>query len=153
MFHRPALTERAAHVSSLTLPHGDLNPSNILRPRRGDRPVYFVDRQPFDHSLLVWTGASDLAYMMVLWWQTELRRELEEPVLRRYHDAVLSRGVEGYAWEDLLRDYALGVAQATYIAAGWCAMPGDPQAMRWVWGRHARRVLAAAADLDVLDSL
>jgi hypothetical protein len=51
-----ALVARATDGSSLTLVHGDLNPSNILRPRHTDVPVYFVDRQPFDHSLLVWTA-------------------------------------------------------------------------------------------------
>jgi hypothetical protein len=91
--------------------------------------------------------------MMVLWWPTELRRELEQSVLRRYHDGLRARGVRGYAWEDLQRDYALGAAQALYIAAGWCAMPGDPQPMRWVWGRHAGRVLTAVAEQDVLSLL
>ena len=133
--------------------HGDLNPSNILRPRQADVPVYFVDRQPFDHSFLVWTGASDLAYMMVLWWPTQLRRELGQLILMQYHDDLRARGVRGYAWEDLERDYALGAAQAIYTAAGWCATESDPQPMRWVWGRHARRVLAAAAAHDVLSLL
>jgi hypothetical protein len=145
-----SLTGRAADASSLTLVHGDLNPSNILRSRGGDGPVYFVDRQPFDHSLVIWTGASDLAYMMVLWWPTALRRELETLVLRRYLDTLHARGIRSYVWEDLQRDYALGGAQALYVAAGWCAMESDPQRMRWVWGRHARRVLAAAADHDVV---
>jgi hypothetical protein len=148
-----ALVARATDVSSLTLVHGDLSPSNILRPRHADVPVYFVDRQPFDHSFLVWTGASDLAYMMVLWWPPELRRELEQSCLRRYHDGLRAHGVREYAWEDLQRDYALGAAQAIYIAAGWCATESDPQPMRWVWGRHAGRVLAAVAEHDVLSLL
>jgi hypothetical protein len=91
--------------------------------------------------------------MMVLWWPTELRREFEQPVLRRYHDCLHARGIRGYAWDDLQRDYALGAAQAIYIAAGWCATDSDPQPMRWVWGRHASRVLPAAGDLDVLSLL
>ncbi len=148
-----ALKERTADASSQTLLHGDLNPSNILRPRVGDTPVYFVDRQPFDHSLTVWTGASDLAYMMVLWWETDARRELEDSVLRRYHDSLVARGVRDYSWGQLTCDYALGAAQSIYIAAGGCAELDEPESMRWVWGRHARRVLAAVDDLNILGAI
>jgi hypothetical protein len=148
-----ALKTRAADASSLTLVHGDLNSSNILRPIEGDTPVYFVDRQPFDHSLTVWTGASDMAYIMALWWEIEKRRELEFPVLRRYYDALLVRGVRDYSWEDLIQDYKVGIAQAIYISAGWCAEMEDPEPMRWVWGRHSQRVMAAVDDLDILDVL
>ena len=67
-------------------------------------------------------------------------------MLRRYYDHLTKRGVHRYAWEELRGDYALGAAQALYVAAGWCGIEGDPQPMRWVWGgRHASRVLAAAA--------
>ena len=115
--------------------------------------MYFVDRQPFDHSLTVWTGASDLAYIMTLWWETEKRRELEFPVLRRNCDAILARGVRDYSWEDLVRDYKLGIAQGIYISADWRAESGGPEPMRWVSGRHARRVMTAVDDLDILDSI
>ncbi|MDP6493849.1 MAG: phosphotransferase [Dehalococcoidia bacterium] len=52
----PALTDRRTDPSSLTLTHGDLSPGNILAPKQGDRPLYFIDRQPFEWSHTVWTG-------------------------------------------------------------------------------------------------
>ena len=54
--------------------------------------------------------------------------------MRRYYDHLTKRGVHRYAWEELRGDYALGAAQALYVAAGWCGIEGDPQPMRWVWG-------------------
>ena len=106
-----ALTARTFDTSSLTLIHGDLSPGNILAPNEGDRPLYFVDRQPFEWSPTVWTGASDLARVMVLTWEKSVRRQLEDTVLERYYDGLIGRGVDGYPWEALLRDYRLGVAE------------------------------------------
>lgn len=65
----------------ITLIHGDLNPGNILVPREGTMPVFLIDRQPFDWSLTVWLGVSDLAYAIVHWWPTEQRRAYEAPRL------------------------------------------------------------------------
>ena len=59
--------------------------------------------------------------------------------MRRYYDHLTKRGVHRYAWEELRGDYALGAAQALYVAAGWCGIEGDPQPMRWVWGGGAMR--------------
>jgi hypothetical protein len=35
-------------MSGFTLIHGDGGKANILIPRAGDRPVYIIDRQPFE---------------------------------------------------------------------------------------------------------
>ena len=42
--------------------------ANILVPRHGDRPVFLIDRQPFDWSLTTWLGVYDLVYATVLDW-------------------------------------------------------------------------------------
>jgi hypothetical protein len=51
----------AGSVASVVLNPGRGNwsagASNILVPRQGDRPIYLIDRQPFNWSLTAWLGA------------------------------------------------------------------------------------------------
>lgn len=47
----------------------------------------------------------------------------------------------------------VGRAYAHLHLSGWCAESDDPQPMRWVWGRHARRIMVATNDLNIIDSL
>lgn len=132
--HHPAkMVERTEDGSGFTLVHGDANPGNILAPLDGDTPVYLVDRQPFDWSLTTWLGASDLAYMMVHWWDTGVRRELEMPILRRYHSCLQARGVNSYSWDQLLLDYRLSMVNSVYVATEWCRNEEDCVEMKWAW--------------------
>jgi thiamine kinase-like enzyme len=145
--HPPLLRERARESETLTLVHGDPNPGNILAPIDGVRPVYLIDRQPFDWSLTTWLGVSDVAYMMVHWWDTEVRRRLELPVLRRYHAALKQHGIDGYSWEQLWRDYRLTAVQSLYVATEWCRLEEDRTKMRWVWLPQLKKAMAAFSDL------
>lgn len=145
--HPAAMIARAADTNSLTLIHGDVGENNVLVPREGDRPIYIIDRQPFDWSLTTWLGAYDLAYALVIDWDTPARRGLEWPVLRRYHDELRRRGVTGYSWERLVKDYRLMVAMGVYIATEYCR---DGITSRW-WSfgpGTLRRVLTACDDLQ-----
>ena len=72
--HPCAIIERSQDANGFTLIHGDVGHNNVLVPRRGDRPIYIVDRQPFNWSLTTWLGVYDLAYAIVLDWEPELRR-------------------------------------------------------------------------------
>ena len=96
--------------------HGDIGHHNILVPRRGDRPIYLIDRQPFNWSLTTWLGVYDLAYAMVLDWETDTRRQYEIPILKRYHAHLIKHGITDYTWERLFDDYRLCVAMGVYIA-------------------------------------
>ena len=105
--HPQAIIDRTSDDNGFTLIHGDVGHTNVLVPRDGDRPIYIIDRQPFDWSLTTWLGVYDLAYAMVLDWPVETRRRLEMPVLRRYHDQLAQKGLESYSWEQLYDDYRL----------------------------------------------
>jgi Ser/Thr protein kinase RdoA (MazF antagonist) len=96
--HPQALIARTADANGFTLIHGDVGENNVLVPREGERPIYLIDRQPFDWSLTTWLGVYDLAYAMILDWDTSARRAWEMLVLRRYHDELRRRGVAGYSW-------------------------------------------------------
>lgn len=146
-WHPVAVRTRLRDSRGLALIHGDLNPGNILSPRTGDGQIYLIDRQPFDWSLTVWLGVSDLAYAMVHWWPTELRRAFEQPVLRRYHQALVQRGVNDYSWAQLWDDYRLMAVLSLYVAVEWCVLPEDRERMRWVWFPQLQKALAAYADL------
>jgi hypothetical protein len=144
--HPPCMVERTKRREGFTLVHGDVNPGNILSPIDGHHPVYLLDRQPFDWSLAVWLGVSDLSYLMAHWWETDVRRKLELPVLRQYHESLRRRGVSGYGWEELLSDYRLCVVQSIYVATEWCVVEEDRTKMKWVWLPQLRKSMATYFD-------
>lgn len=146
------LARRARRPRHLTLVHGDLNPTNVLAGRDPKRslPLYFVDRQPFDWSLRVWTGASDLAYAIGLYWDASVRAGLEASTLKAYHEALLAQGIEGFTLSDLVADHALGLSQAISVPAHWCLLEEPREQMRWLWTRQAGRLAAALRAVDTL---
>ena len=130
-----------------TLVHGDLNPGNVLWPRQGTEPVYFIDRQPFDWSLQRWLGVSDLAQLMIIPWAPEQRREWQVPALRRYQEALGRAGVK-LPWPLLLDDYRLAALESVQIAVEWCADPVTRVEKRGLWEWMLGRALQAVDDLD-----
>lgn len=145
--HPAALIARTADANGFTLIHGDVGENNVLVPRQGERPIYIIDRQPFNWSLTTWLGVYDLAYAMLLDWDTAARRAWEMPVLRRYHDALRRRGVTDYSWERLVEDYRLMAAMGVYIATEYCR--GGVTSRWWSFGpTMLRRVLTACDDLQ-----
>ena len=135
--HEQAMRTRWARSHGMTLLHGDLNSMNILTPKSGDRPVYFLDRQPFDWSLQYGVAVSDLAYMLVLWWPNEARRLYEEAILRRWYESV---GTEEYSWDEALADWLLSVEQCLHVPLEWCSKPDTFDRMRWLWEIQLDRV-------------
>jgi len=147
--HHPALmAARCRDRDGICLVHGDINPTNILAPRAWPGRVYLLDRQPFDWSLRVWLGVSDLAYLMCSFWPESARREHEIAMLRQYHEGLLRRGVRGYGWDQLWADYRLSAVQAAYVAVEWGVLEADHERMRWLWSAELRRAMQAIADLE-----
>ncbi|MBL8046063.1 MAG: phosphotransferase [Anaerolineales bacterium] len=144
--HPPKMLARTSTPNGFTLIHGDVGHNNILVPREGMRPIFIIDRQPFDWSLTTWLGVYDLAYAMVLDWEIETRRQLEVPVLKHYHASLLQRGVKDYAWEQLWDDYRLCVAMGIYIAVEYCR--GSGAELVNVWLPMLQRALTACDDLQ-----
>ena len=145
--HPQALIRRAGDLSGFTVIHGDAGCYNILVPREGDRPLYLIDRQPFDWSLTTWLGVYDLAYAMLEDWEPETRRRLELPVLKSYHRRLQVLGVADYPWERLWDDYRLCVAMGVYIATEYCR-GGVNEHYIPVWLPMLQRALTACDDLD-----
>jgi hypothetical protein len=135
--HERAMRTRWARSHGMTLLHGDLNSTNILAPISRDRPVYFLDRQPFDWSLQYGVAVSDLAYMLVLWWPSEVRRVHEEAIFRRWYKTL---SAEEYSWNEALADWLLSVEQCLHVPLEWCSKPDTLERMRWLWEMQLGRV-------------
>ena len=88
-------------------------------------------------------ATDDLAYMMALHWYPERRRRLEQPLLDRYHAALLARGVAGYDRAALAEDYRLSVVWQLTTPV-WQAGYKLPPA---IWWSHLERILLAVDDL------
>jgi ecdysteroid kinase len=145
--HPQAMIERTRDGNGFTLIHGDVNCFNVLVPTAGDRPIYIIDRQPFDWSLTTWLGVYDLAYVMVLDWDIEIRRTHEQAILRRYHEQLIAHGVSGYSWEQLFEDYRLAAPMIVYIPTEWNQRAFNAETM-WIWLPMLQRALTAIDDLD-----
>ena len=132
--HPGAMIERTRNADGFSIIHGDPGCTNILVPRAGSRPLYLIDRQPFNWSLTTWLGIYDLVYATVLDWPVADRRRLEKPLLRRYHDQLLAHGVDGYSWDQLWTDYRLMIpiggtspsSTAAAVCTPICSSSGCP---------------------------
>ncbi len=142
--HPRAMIDRTRDAAGFTLIHGDANPTNVLVPRVGSRPIYIIDRQP---GLTTWLGVYDLSYAVIHRWEPETRRRLEQPMLRRYHDRLLEHGVDDYSWTRLLDDYRLCASMSTYVAVEWCR-DGAREDTKFRWMPMLQKTLTALADLD-----
>ena len=140
--HEQAFRRRWAQPQGMSLLHGDLNPTNILCPRRAEAPLYFLDRQPFDWSLTYGVAASDLAYAMIPWWPEPTMAACELAVLRRWHEALEQ---PDYGWEEAKADWRLSVRQCLNVPIEWCSKPATLESMRWLWQAQFTRVQHALA--------
>lgn len=139
------LHERWADPEGMTLLHGDLNPTNVLRPLAGGGPLFFIDRQPFDWSLTYGLAVHDLAYALLPWWPDAWRRAYQWPVLRAWHAAL---GQTGYRWHRVVADWQLSVLQCLCVPLEWCSKPETAHSMRWLWQAQLARLLAAGREGD-----
>ena len=151
--HCEKMIERVGDGRDLTCIHGDLNPGNILSPVSSRGKTYLIDRQPFDWSLTTWLGVSDLTYMMVHWWETEMRRSWEKPLLENYHRHLLQLGVPDYTWDQLWHDYRLCAMQSLYVPASWCIDPVERREVKGLWWSQLQKTMAACVDLKCAELL
>jgi Ecdysteroid kinase-like family len=87
-----------------TIAHGELRAENLfLSPDGG---ILMVDFQTVSQE----AGVIDLAYLISQSVPTDARRGHDEALIRRYHDGLLSGGVDNYPFEEAWRQYRLAVA-------------------------------------------
>jgi hypothetical protein len=135
-----ARTRRLASGRGLTLIHDDPHAGNFLYPRNPElHRLLLIDWK----SWSIQPGPADLAHMMGVFWFPERRARLEQPLLRRYLELLVSKGVTGYAWDDLWFDYRLAICGLLFYPA-WQWSMGLPD---WMWWSHLERLVTAYEDL------
>jgi hypothetical protein len=88
---------------------------------------------------------NDLAYMMALQWFPERRAIMEYPLLKHYHEALLSYGVKDYSWEDCLLDYRYSVMSHLFTPLfQWHSQ----QIPAMVWWNNFERISEAYKELN-----
>lgn len=99
-----------AEPKRFALMHGDYRLDNMLfDPDR--TTITVVDWQ----TLGVGLPARDLAYFTATSLAPEVRADIEQNLVGRYHEALLGYGVTDYDADSCWRDYRLGVIQAPLI--------------------------------------
>jgi len=140
------LWARVSGGGHFTLVHGDAHLWNVMYPKDPSRHSTVVfDWDNWDHG----PGPCDLAYMMALHWYPDRRARHEEPVLRRYHETLLSHIEEDYGWDDLMADYRLGHLLNFCIPV----VQQHYKLMPSIWWPHLERVFLSYEDLDCADLL
>lgn len=87
---------------ALTVVHGDAHTWNFLFPRSDHGATYIFDWQLWHLDV----GARDLAFMIALHWEPDVRQQLELPLLRFYYEKLNSAAdVNNYSFDDLFLDY------------------------------------------------
>ncbi|MCS5674238.1 MAG: phosphotransferase [Actinomycetota bacterium] len=131
----------AASEETQTLAHFDLRLDNLMF---SPEQVYFLDWQLSVRAI----GAVDVAYFIGWSMQNDLRRELAEELIARYHAQLLEAGVKGYSLaecEDHVRRSMLGVAMIA--AYGAIAVPATNERGQQLLDAMVDRVFSAVDDL------
>jgi hypothetical protein len=96
----------------LTISHFDFRVDNLFfDPGNSEHPVIVYDWQAFNIN----RGVVDLSYLLGGSLPIELRREIEEDIVRLYHDRLGEKGVSGYSWDECWQDYLKGTLTYAYI--------------------------------------
>jgi len=129
----------------LTVIHGDAHVWNFLFPRSGDGATYIFDWQLWHLDV----GPRDLAFMIGLHWDREVRKQLELPVLHFYHEKLINAGVSNYSFDELLLDYRRCVVRnLTFPLINWAR-----GFRREVWRHRLNCALAAYRDFNAAELL
>ncbi|WP_293000819.1 phosphotransferase [Nevskia sp.] len=137
----------AQQTAPFTIAHHDYRLDNILFDARGGAtPVAALDWQ----TLMAGPGVLDVAYFIGAGLLADDRRANEERLARRYHAALLARGIRDYDWDRCWHDYRLTAAHGLIMAVVGAAITtpterGDRMLSTMI-NRHARQMV----DLDTL---
>ena len=96
----------------ITLTHGDAWLGNFLFPKQNTNNQCNINQQVYIIDWETWSvgfGPNDLAHMIGLNWIPEIRKYLEEDLVKYYHNELVKYGIQEYRWEDCWHDYRLGI--------------------------------------------
>ena len=100
------------NLQPLTLVHRDTHVDNILfGDSEGVEPAILLDWQLVGKG----KGVYDLAFFLISSLEPGRRREIEAPMLARYHDALVRFGVDDYSLDRCRMDFLVSVVGKIYI--------------------------------------
>ena len=137
----------AMQTAPFTIVHHDYRLDNMLFDARGGTtPVAALDWQ----TLMAGPGVLDASYFIGAGLLPGVRRPVEEALARRYHSALLARGVSDYSWERCWHNYRLlaphGLIMGVVGAAITTPTERGDQMLSTMINRHAQQMI----DLDSL---
>jgi hypothetical protein len=135
----------------LTVIHGDFRMDNLFfAASPGQEPLIAVDWQ----GSLRGRASQDVAYFLSGSVPTELRRQHERALIKRWHAGLVANGVTGYsehdAWEDYRRAVLYDWVMAVVIAG--TLDPSNERGRQWI-SVMLERSIAAIDDLGLIDLL
>jgi hypothetical protein len=131
---------RIIEPRALTVVHGDAHTWNFLFPRSGNGATFLIDWQLWHIDV----GARDLAFFMALHWSPDRRRELEQTMLRSYHERIVAHHGIAYPFNELLLDYRRCVVRNLTIPILFWRRGMKPEG----WWHRLEYALAAYTELE-----
>ncbi len=127
--------------------HVDFRLDNLLIDERTSPPTITTEDW---QSLTIGSPPADVAYFLGAGLVPEVRRSVEEDIVRDYHAGLLAAGIGDYPWEDCWRDYRRGAFagfMVTVIASMMVERTERGDAMFLTMARrHSRHALDLGAE-------
>lgn len=122
--------------SPITLLHLDTHLGNLLfGTKEGDAPLVVFDWQSYGHG----RGVSDVTYFTLSAIPTDLRRQSEQALVKRYHNELVEHGIQDYSfeqcWEDYKRSAFWNLLVLTAVTMGDTSRPEVPQYIKTMLAR------------------
>ena len=130
----------------LTISHFDFRVDNLFFDTGdAEKPVIVYDWQASNIN----RGVIDLSYLLGGSLTIELRRKIEQDIVRLYHDRLLEKGVSGYSWDDCWEDYRKGTLIYAYIPVlAYATLDRSSERAQQLAPLLTRRHFAAIVDND-----
>lgn len=143
----PVYADRYKGPFALT--HNDFRLDNMLFSPSSSRRLSVVDWQTAGKG----APASDVAYFIGAGLTREERPKHEQDLLRYYHECLCARGVSGYGFEELYRDYRLFSFYGVSVAFGAAMLVKQTERGDQMFLTMLRRHTAQIIDNDGLELL
>ncbi|HJR05721.1 MAG TPA: hypothetical protein VJ842_00385 [Pyrinomonadaceae bacterium] len=143
---------RMTKPEGLTVSHGDAHWWNFLYPRADDEGNADPDGKALIFDWHLWhvdIPLKDLAFMIAFNWYPQRRARLEQQLLRRYHAALVERGVRNFSWTDCWHDYRQAVVRELFVPV-WQWSSGMQPA---IWWSNLEKIWMAFEDLRCAELL
>ncbi|WP_216892450.1 oxidoreductase family protein [Nocardia alni] len=130
--------------------HSDFRADNLLFDAGNQNGLVTVlDWQTLGYG----SGTIDMSHFLTLSLETEVRRQHEEGLVKEYHEALVSNGVEGYSLEECWQDYrvnSLYSLQSGIFAANQVKRTPRGDEMWRIW---VERATVQVQDHDTIELL